>query len=147
MQDRVPDHGGATGVDTTSSRHAMDTFLSALRSKNVEMLLACFSKQRPFYLTTTGQAKAERSKFTYRQLSKGMAPDGDFIGVLFGDDNLDSVRDYAMGANGDGPWLPVGTARFAPSLHVPSKGEAGLVWISWIKEGPRYVVDEIAVPF
>jgi hypothetical protein len=147
QENATHDHAGATVADTTTPRRAMDTFLAAMRAKSVEMLLACFSRQRPFYLTTTGQAKAERSKFTYRQLSKGMSRDGDFIGVLFGDDKLDSVRDYAMGANQNGPWLAIGPARFAPSLHMPPKGEDGLVWISWIKEGPRYVIDEIAVPF
>jgi hypothetical protein len=133
--------------DASTPQRAMDDFLAALRTKNADLLLGCFSKKRVFGLTSTGQGKPQRSRFTYSQLAGGIAPGGDFVGVMFGEDGLDSVYYYATEGNENGPWLLRSSATFVPSLYVPSPGESALVSVSWVKEGKRYVINEIAFPF
>jgi hypothetical protein len=133
--------------DASTPQRAMDNFLAALRTKNADLLLGCFSKKRAFSLTSTGQGKPQRSRFTYSQLARGIGPAGDFVGVMFGEDGLDSVYYYATEGNENGPWLLRSSATFVPSLYVSASGESALVSVSWLKESNRYVIDEIAFPF
>jgi hypothetical protein len=129
-----PTHGQSP---PKGARAAMDVFLAALRDRDVEQLIGCFSKKRAFYLVSTGQPEAHRDRFTRAQLVRGMRAGGDFVGFMFGDDNLDSLRDYASDE-----WRATSAHEFA----VASDGEP-LVTVTWAREGARYVVAEIATPF
>jgi hypothetical protein len=126
-----------------TAAYVMERFLAAVRKKDVSSLLDCFSRTRPFYVVTTGYSKKRRARFTYEQLKRGLKPDGDFTGFMFGDDNLDSFRDYAVGY--PDPWVAVSPNRFAPSDYAKSR-KADWITVSWTKNGTRFVVDEIAAP-
>jgi hypothetical protein len=127
----------ATAADMT------EHFLAALRKKDVSSLLDCFSRTRPFYVVTTGYPKKRRARFTYEELKRGLKPDGEFTSFMFGDDNLDSFRDYAVGYRG--PWVAVSPNRFAPPEYAKSR-KADWITVSWTKDGARFMVDEIAAP-
>jgi hypothetical protein len=125
-------------VDPASAQAAMDVLLAALRERDVEKLVSCFSKKRAFYLATTGQAVPQRARFTRAQLVRGMRPGGDFIDFMFGEYEADSLRDYAS----DGEWRALSANEFG----LASDAEPHVI-VSWVREGKRYVVSQIATPF
>jgi hypothetical protein len=126
----------------------MDTFLRALRDKDKDLLLSCFSRTHPFYLTSTEERSPKRAAFTYRALERGLNPGGDFIGFMFGGDHADdSLAAFAVEGQAPLTWVATSPTRFVPATQASPAGEKAIVSIKWTKHGGRFVVDEIATPF
>jgi hypothetical protein len=119
---------------------AMAALVRAIHDRNVPRVLACFSRTKPWYVTTTGGKKALRSRYTFAQLETGLKDGGDFRGVLLGDDPDDNLRDQ-IEETGRRPWRARGPATF-----VPPDDDTVNVFVKWRTEGNRYVVEEIAFP-
>ena len=118
----------------------MQAFVSALKARDVEGLLQCFSRSASFHFTTTNM-RDDGAPFNYMQLQKGLMPCGDFVDAIFGDDGDDSLRDYVEHSS-TAPWLRTSGMRFVP----PGYDAHSLVFVRWRKEGGRYVVAEIGFP-
>jgi hypothetical protein len=131
-------------VDTSTPERAMASFLGALRSRDVASLLRCFSSKRGFYLKTTGVNLSTRSRITYTELANGVAAHGDFVDLMFGDDGVDALRDYARAET---HWVMQPRAKFVPEAWAAIPAATPAVSVSWSKERNRFVVDEIAFPF
>jgi hypothetical protein len=134
--------------DLSTPESAMETLLDAIRTKNHALFLSCFSQRREFTLATTGDKTVGRARFSLKQLTAGLAPGGDFLGFVFGDDGADdSLANLAWDDDKPLAWVKIANNRFAPVSHVPARGETPLIAVDWIREGKQYVVREIATPF
>jgi hypothetical protein len=118
-------------------RTATRAFVEALVAKDVARLLHSFSKSRPFSIVECNSRR--RIRATPEKFAAGMAPEGDYRGLMFGDDDLDNIRYWAAQA---GPWTEFKHLTFGPELQRDPP-----VFVRWIKEKDRFVVDELSFPF
>jgi hypothetical protein len=118
---------------------AMAALVTAVHDRDVHRVLECFSRGRPWYLTTTGGKKPRRSRYTFVQLGAGLKDGGNFRGVLLGDDPDDNLRDQ-IEQTGRRAWRAQ-----SPTTFVPPDDTVN-VFVKWRREGNRYVVEEIGFP-
>jgi hypothetical protein len=128
-------------VDFTSPESAMAALSYAMKAKDTSVLLDCFEKGGTWLSVNTVEKPWQKAKLTYDNLAAGIRPGGDYRGFLFGDDGEDSFRNYFTEANG-APWKSAGKQKFEP----PGASREQPTYVQWKKQGPRYVVSEIAFP-
>jgi hypothetical protein len=116
----------------------MQALVEAVLAKDVAATLACFSTRRPWRLLSLGDG-TNGLVVPFAKLRGGLAPEGDFRDVIFGDDGDDSLR-AEMITNGT-KWR-----QRARHTFVPPESSTATVRVRWRKESDRFVVDEIAFP-
>jgi hypothetical protein len=128
-------------IDFTSPESAMAVFSYAMKAKDTSLLLDCFAKGGTWLSVNTVEKPWQKTKLTYANLAAGVQPGGDYRGFLFGDDGEDSFRDFFTRADNT-PWKPAGNQKFEPREPSPDQP----TYVQWKKQGPRYVVSELAFP-
>jgi hypothetical protein len=97
---------------------------------------------------TPARAQNEAHVEGYTQLANGLTPGGEFVGFMFGGDEVDEpLADLAWDAGKPLEWRPLSSTEFVPASHVPAPGKALLFSVSWRREGRAFVVREITTPF
>jgi hypothetical protein len=122
----------------------MALFVASLRAKDTDRFLLLFSRKKPFRMRNTLQGPSSTASISYKILAKELtrkSQDEGLYSVLFDAGPDDSFRQYVDNAP-DAAWRWIGGTRFVPSYEDASSK----VYVTWRKEGKRWVVDTIAAP-
>jgi hypothetical protein len=133
-RDAGPDAGGPM----SPLDQAMARLVKAMVSNDPGTVLACFSKRKPTWLISSGpDGHTRKMKFPYRDIEKGMKPDGDFWYYFFDDDS-----ELVRGVQRSQRWPLVNGSMFVPPEYASDPANAPAA-VRWRKEGDAYVIDAI----
>jgi hypothetical protein len=119
----------------------MDAFLDALRQRDQTRFLASFSRTAPFRYESTLVGPAQFTDVSFDQLQADFQKRTGWYESMFGLDDEDCFRDWAVGDEGQS-WTKSGANRFV-RRRVDDKDS---VYVEWRKEGASWVVSVIAEP-
>jgi hypothetical protein len=141
-------HGAASTADkgsasTEPARAAMAQLVKAMREQDLQALTTLLPTDATLAVTSTIDAQRRRSSFhSPASLRRDLEARRGFHELLFGFQGDDSLRDVFVLTDFQA-WVAFGPGRFRP----PGKAYAdGRTFVRWRREGPHWVLAEIASP-
>jgi len=129
--------------ETDSLQAAMDAFAKALSMRDVDAFLSHFSRRRAFTLLGTIDEPYRAARIKYADLSRELHS-GDrsqgWYAEFMGDEDESFALSVASAEHR--PWKRVGKHKFV----LPDDDANSRMFVVWRKEGPRWVIDTIAIP-
>jgi hypothetical protein len=122
------------------AKSATAEFVSAVLARDPARVLACFSRARPWTLTSIQGHKPSPSRYSYAKLEAGLKQGGEFRDVIFGEAPDDNLH-HELEVTGEAAWVAKTATTFTPP------GEPRDVFVTWRREGDRFVISDIAFPF
>ncbi len=119
----------------------MAGLLKALEDRDVDAFLRFFSQRKPWEFLGTIGDPSEVDEVKFDNLAKDLRSKAGWYETLFDGGNFDCFRDH-VSQTGGRKWTRVSEWKYVP----PDGYGGGKVFVSWRREGDRWVVDKIGEP-